>query len=202
MENMEGKFIPTMTSGEIDPRCFELNGIISPAQAEQIEKEYNMPIREALKTVISRPYMVGYNPNSFVWTVTIEFDDGLDEFTISADDLRNHHMMPDGFVAYIATIYDQLRKKHKTVFSQKGYEWQQFSQAVLEHIESYTLTQYGDSDGAIDLTPEQIVGNIQRYLQCYGKNARGAEEQQRDFLKIAHYACLLAQKHKEVEENE
>ena len=81
--------------------------------------------------------------------------------------------------------------------SKKGWEWVAFAKRVCDHIESYTLTQYGDSDGAINLTPDQIISNIERYLQRYGRGARGIEEQRRDFLKVAHYACLLAQKFEE-----
>lgn len=68
-------------------------------------------------------------------------------------------------------------------------EWDGFSQLVREHIETYCIPQYGDNQaGAYSAT--ECCRNIERYTGRCGKNMRGDDEQRRDFLKMAHYACL------------
>jgi len=71
-------------------------------------------------------------------------------------------------------------------------EWEEFSQMVKKHIENYANKQYGDSpnDRASAYTSKVCLDAIEKYAARYGRNARGDEEQERDFLKIAHYACI------------
>jgi hypothetical protein len=78
-------------------------------------------------------------------------------------------------------------------------EWQRFSAAVENHVIEYTIPQYGDypNDQATKFTPEDLITQIKRYANRFGKNARGPVEEQRDMLKIAHYACLIHSKLKE-----
>lgn len=78
----------------------------------------------------------------------------------------------------------------------RGAEWEAFSKEVLEHVEDYTVPQYGDAPGDLveTSTVEDIKVNLERYIRRIGKNARGPVEARRDALKIAHYACLLANK--------
>ena len=77
--------------------------------------------------------------------------------------------------------------------SNRGKEWTDFSALVLEHIENYTVPQYGDApdDQASGFSEHDIAANIRRYVNRLESGARGPVEAQRDLLKIAHYCALL-----------
>jgi hypothetical protein len=77
--------------------------------------------------------------------------------------------------------------------SRRGVEWDEFAKLVYEHIESYTVPQYGDApdDQASRFTEHDIAVNMQRYVNRLESNQRGPEEAQRDLLKIAHYCAIL-----------
>ncbi|MFA5037781.1 MAG: hypothetical protein WC479_11475 [Candidatus Izemoplasmatales bacterium] len=77
--------------------------------------------------------------------------------------------------------------------SKRGDEFCEFSELVLEHIENYTVPQYGDApnDQVEDWTAAECVNRaIRRYVERYSVNRRGRIEQLRDLLKIAHYAAI------------
>ena len=76
--------------------------------------------------------------------------------------------------------------------SKRGTQWTAFSRRTLEHIEEYTVPQYGDlpNDQASQFTLSEIQMNLKRYINRMGSGARGPEETLRDTFKIAHYACL------------
>lgn len=75
--------------------------------------------------------------------------------------------------------------------SARGQEWQDFSEQVGKHVEEYTVPQYGDrgNDLCTDYTPEHCIKQIEKYVKRFGKNARPGQ-QERDMLKIAHYAQM------------
>jgi len=75
----------------------------------------------------------------------------------------------------------------------RGLQWERFADQVLNHVETYTVGQYGDhpNDQATDFTVSEMQMNLKRYVNRIGTGQRGEEEQVRDCLKIAHYACLL-----------
>jgi hypothetical protein len=77
--------------------------------------------------------------------------------------------------------------------SMRCKEWNNFSRIVAQHIEGYTIPQYGDApdDQASKFTEHDIAVNMQRYVNRLESNARGPEEAQRDLLKIAHYCAML-----------
>ena len=77
--------------------------------------------------------------------------------------------------------------------SMRGKEWDAFAKNVEEHIETYTVPQYGDApdDQASQFTEHDMAANIKRYVNRLESNARGPEEAQRDLLKIAHYCAML-----------
>ena len=77
--------------------------------------------------------------------------------------------------------------------SNRGKEWAEFSAIVAQHIEGYTVPQYGDAphDQASGFSEQDIAANIRRYVNRMETNARGPVEAQRDLLKIAHYCALL-----------
>ena len=86
-------------------------------------------------------------------------------------------------------------------FSLRAIEWSKFSKRVFNHIESYTVPQYGDkgSDQCSEFSEADFITQMKKYLNRYGKNSR--EGQQRlDLLKIAHYAGMLYAKLSEKEQ--
>lgn len=78
-------------------------------------------------------------------------------------------------------------------------EWKEFEQMMHDHITNYANKQYGDApdDRAAAYTAEQCLESIKKYCARYGRNARGDAEQERDFLKIAHYASLALFRYRE-----
>lgn len=74
--------------------------------------------------------------------------------------------------------------------SNRAKQWEEFAAEVFDHIENYTVPQYGDAPGDMveTFTPADIKMNLARYVSRIGSNARGPEEAKRDALKIAHYA--------------
>lgn len=82
--------------------------------------------------------------------------------------------------------------------SQRGQDWQEFSAKVLEHIENYTVPQYGDkgSDIASEYTADYCVRQIAKYAARFGRNSREGQEQL-DLMKIAHYAQMAWQSEQE-----
>lgn len=84
--------------------------------------------------------------------------------------------------------------------SRRGDEWVEFAGEVLDHIEDYTLPQYGDlpNDNCAEWTAEDCIRQIQKYANRFGKNQRPGNDKL-DLLKIAHYACIA---HAKIEETE
>ncbi len=76
--------------------------------------------------------------------------------------------------------------------SSRGEEWKEFSLMVLDHIENYTVPQYGDfpKDQATEWDIEQCADSIKRYCNRANSSVRPGEDV-RDALKIAHYACMM-----------
>lgn len=72
--------------------------------------------------------------------------------------------------------------------SERAKDWDVFSTRVYNHIENYTVPQYGDKgeDLAGEYTQEQCLQQVKKYLARHGKNQRGGQDQQ-DLLKAAHY---------------
>jgi len=77
--------------------------------------------------------------------------------------------------------------------SKRALQWCVFAQEVFQHIEDYTVPQYGDipDDQAESFTIQEIQMNLKRYINRINSNSRGTGEAIRDCYKIAHYACLL-----------
>lgn len=84
--------------------------------------------------------------------------------------------------------------------SLRGDDWLDFSKKVSNHIEGYTVPQYGDkgNDEADDFTAEECVKHIKRYVARHGKNSRPGQDEL-DLLKIAHYAQMAHTKLQEQE---
>lgn len=71
--------------------------------------------------------------------------------------------------------------------------WKEFSKDVDDHVEYYTVPQYGDypDDQLCEFEKRDIIVNMKRYLNRIDTNARGEVEAARDCLKLAHYASEL-----------
>jgi len=76
--------------------------------------------------------------------------------------------------------------------SLRAIEWQSFATRVFNHIESYTVPQYGDkgNDQCSEFSEADFITQMKKYLNRYGKNSREGQ-QMLDLLKIAHYAGML-----------
>jgi len=74
--------------------------------------------------------------------------------------------------------------------------WADFSDMVSNHVESYTVPQYGDypNDQMATASLDDIKHDMTRYINRMGSNARGADEAKRDMLKLAHYANITFMK--------
>lgn len=77
--------------------------------------------------------------------------------------------------------------------SNRGNQWLNFAEEVLDHIDNYTVPQYGDmpDDQVEEFTLDDFRVNLKRYTNRIGSNAGGLEEAIRDCHKIAHYACVM-----------
>ena len=72
-----------------------------------------------------------------------------------------------------------------------------FAMLVADHIENYTIPQYGDApdDEVENWSEAQCVAAIQKYCKRYLLiNKRGRLEVLRDMVKIAHFAQLAFNK--------
>ena len=91
----------------------------------------------------------------------------------------------------------------KSMMSNRYQMWEDFAKIVGDHVETYTVPQYGDypADQLTEWTLEDLATTIKRYSNRLGKNARGKEEDIRDMLKIAHYACTAYHKMADTEKS-
>lgn len=76
--------------------------------------------------------------------------------------------------------------------SDRGKDWEEFSFKVLDHIETYTVPQYGDKgeDLCTEFTRQDFETQIKKYTNRMGKNSRPGQGKL-DLLKICHYAQML-----------
>jgi NTP pyrophosphatase (non-canonical NTP hydrolase) len=100
-----------------------------------------------------------------------------------------HQSVSCGNISYSPVIYK----------SQRAVDWIRFACEVANHIENYTVKQYGDrpNDQASDWSIEHCIEELKKYANRYGKNQREGQDAL-GFLKIAHYCQIAALKHKEV----
>jgi len=77
--------------------------------------------------------------------------------------------------------------------------WWEFAKIVGEHIESYTVPQYGDypDDQLTTAKISDLTHDVRRYCNRSGSNSRGPEEELLDAKKMAHYACEIYLKKRE-----
>lgn len=76
---------------------------------------------------------------------------------------------------------------HK-IISNRAFHWQAFEQQVFDHIENYTVPQYGDlgEDLASDYSVQDCLNQVTKYIKRHGRNSREGQDKL-DMLKAAHY---------------
>ena len=79
--------------------------------------------------------------------------------------------------------------------AQRTKDWNEFAAKVADHIENYTVPQYGDApnDNVEAWSAKDCIAQIQKYAARFGANRRVGQEQL-DLMKIAHYAQLAVGK--------
>lgn len=79
--------------------------------------------------------------------------------------------------------------------SKRGAQFIDFAEDVVEHIDNYTVPQYGDApnDQAEQWTAWTCIEQAKKYLNRFGRNARPGQDRL-DMLKCAHYIQLAYSK--------
>ena len=74
----------------------------------------------------------------------------------------------------------------------RGKMWINFSGEVLDHIDAYTIPQYGDfpKDLAATWDEAQVIKEVEKYLHRI-KSAMRPDCRYTDLLKMSHYLCML-----------
>lgn len=77
--------------------------------------------------------------------------------------------------------------------SNRGRMWSIFADEVANHVENYTVKQYGDfpEDQASGWDEHLIKEQIQKYLNRLDSNQRDDMDANMDLIKIAHYAQII-----------
>ncbi len=77
--------------------------------------------------------------------------------------------------------------------SSRGDDWKKFADQIHQHIETYTVPQYGDKgvDQATEYNSSDHVKQAKKYLARYGTNSRPGQEIL-DLKKAAHYIQMAA----------
>lgn len=82
--------------------------------------------------------------------------------------------------------------------AQRTKDWNEFAAKVADHIENYTVPQYGDApnDNVEAWSAQDCIAQVQKYAARFGNNQRTGQEEL-DLMKIAHYAQLALGKLKQ-----
>lgn len=72
--------------------------------------------------------------------------------------------------------------------SKRADMWDHFARKVHNHVEDYTVPQYGDApdDLLSTFTPDQCMAQVKKYAARFGRNSRPGQDEM-DLLKMAHY---------------
>lgn len=81
------------------------------------------------------------------------------------------------------------------VKSKRAEAWVGFAGLVAEHIDNYTVPQYGDkgADQVTEYTPSDCIKQANKYLARFGRQSRRGEEGL-DLIKAAHYIQMAYEK--------
>ncbi len=74
---------------------------------------------------------------------------------------------------------------------QRSLEFLKFTSDVIQHIENYTIHQYGDApdDQISEWSAADCIISIKKRVSRHGRNSRKGQDKL-DLLKIAHEACI------------
>ena len=99
----------------------------------------------------------------------------------------------------ILSDYEHFARK----ISKRGLNFMLFAYTVLDHIEEYTIPQYGDEgeDQVSDWTVEDCLKAVKKYIARYGRNTRKGQ-QMLDFKKMLHFVQLAAENHNRLAQQE
>jgi hypothetical protein len=83
----------------------------------------------------------------------------------------------------------------KPPISRRAAAWRKFAAEVEDHIENYTVPQYGDEgkDQVTEFSAGDCIVQVKKYANRHGRNVRPGQEKL-DLIKIAHYTQLAARK--------
>lgn len=95
-------------------------------------------------------------------------------------------------VASHITMYPRFCEATGFKPSIRYYMWNLFASIVGEHVQMYTVPQYGDypDDNVANWSSDDCLKQIQKYANRFFSNSRGDAERKKDLLKVAHYASL------------
>lgn len=79
--------------------------------------------------------------------------------------------------------------------SKRAEAWVGFAGTVAEHIDNYTVPQYGDAgeDQVTEYSAADCVQQAKKYLARFGRQSRSGEEGL-DLIKAAHYIQMAHEK--------
>jgi len=85
-------------------------------------------------------------------------------------------------------------------YSERGKNWFQFAIKVLEHVEKYTVPQYGDkpNDQIEEWSIEDCFKAVKKRMARFSRNSREGQ-QELDFMKMAHEIQIAAEKWEEAQ---
>lgn len=91
-----------------------------------------------------------------------------------------------------------LNRQYLKTTSVRGQNWLDFAFKVLDHIEKYTVPQYGDKgeDQVTNYDSYDCIKQVQKYAARMGRNAREGQDLL-DMIKMAHYTQLAHEKYQE-----
>ena len=106
--------------------------------------------------------------------------------------VSERHAKSDLITMVYALLMQWDAEKSPVAKSNRGQHWLDVCLDVLDHIENYTVPQYGDypNDQLTEWTDDEILSSMKRYLGRAGKGQRGSSEEVRDMLKLIHYASV------------
>lgn len=139
------------------------------------------------------------------WYVSLAIDalkTTMDEvITVNIEKLRKR--FPEKFTEDLAINRDVDKEREfledstkETTPSNRGMKAHMFFRQVINHIDNYTVPQYGDSpdDLAETWSSDDCMKQLDKYIKRFKKNSR-IGQQESDFLKMAHYVQLAAEKY-------
>lgn len=141
--------------------------------------------------------MIAVPENKMILAITALEDAAMvlkDAMELLREDAAGQRMVMEVAMGDFERLAAELRHECRLgPISQRGRMWNVFARDVLQHIELYTVPQYGDAgeDIASEYTRQHCLDQVKKYLARAGRGARPGEER-RDLLKMAHYLQLAA----------